>query len=294
MESQAFWNSLNEQSLEILFELQNHLITVQSHNPVHKAIELMSENEYLSLPVLYHSEVVGIIDALDYACLLADKKDLQTALKTPVEQAINYSKKDPFVPLYQSGPFSALLNLLSSGVHRCPIVNNKGVFIGVISQLDVIILLADTYGLQLEKNLSDLGNKSLEELGMLNNVYSVSESATVLECIEEIAKHKVTAVPIVNTKNEVVGNFSISDIVRKIHKQDDLVVTVKDFMNTPLAWPVTTTPTCTLAKVIKQINAELLHRIWVVDEQNKPRGVVSLTDIIQRLKIFYKDCYVLE
>jgi len=119
--------------------------------------------------------------------------------------------------------------------------------------------------------------------------FSVSESATVLECIEEIAKHKVSAVPIVNTRNEVVGNLSISDIVRKIHKPEDLVVPIKDFLNTPLAWPVTTTPSCTFAKVIRQINAELLHRIWVVDDQNKPRGVVSLTDILQRLKIFYKE-----
>jgi len=289
MESQAFWSSLNEQSLEILFDLQNHIVTVRSEDTVKKAIDIMAEHEYLSLPVLHHTEVVGIIDALDIACFLGEKGDLNLLYNSPVQAIMNFSKKDPLEPLYQSGPFSALLKILATGIHRCPIVNNKGAFIGVISQMDVIILLADTYGVQLERNLSNLATKTIEELGMLNNVYTVPESNTVLECIQTIAKYKVSGVPVVNAKNEVVGNFSISDIVRKVKKPEDLTTTLKDFLHTPLAWPVTAYPSTTFAKVIKQINAELLHRIWVVDDNNHPRGVVSLLDIIRQLLIFYKD-----
>jgi CBS domain-containing protein len=289
MTESQFWSTINEQSLEILFDLQNHLVTVKADDTIKKAMVIMAENEYLSLPVMYNSEIVGIIDALDICCLLADKNDLDVVYNTLIQEAINYSRKDPFVPLYQSGPFSALLNILSSGVHRCPIVDNKGAFIGVISQIDVIILLADTYGVQLEKNLSLLGSKTIEELGMLNNVNSVPETATVFDCIKAMAFYKVSGVPLVNSKNEVVGNFSISDIVRKIHKKEDLEMTLKDFIKTPLSWPVTTYPTTTLVKVIKQLNAELLHRIWIVDDNNQPRGVVSLTDVVRQLKLFYKD-----
>jgi len=268
-------------------------MTVNAKDQVKHAIEIMTENEYLSLPVLNQSEVVGMIDCLDIACLLADKQDIESTNETTIQDAINYSKKDPFMPLYKTGPFSALIHILSSDVHRCPIVDNKGAFIGVISQLDVITLLADTYGTHLEKNLGDMGRKTLSDLDMLDNVFYVYENQTVLECIQEIAKRKVSAVPIVNERNEVIGNFSISDIVRKVHKQEDLVTPIKTFLHTPLSWPVTSYPNTTFAKVIKQINAELLHRIWVVDDENNlPRGVISLSDVVRQLRVFYKDCLI--
>lgn len=36
----------------------------------------------------------------------------------------------------------------------------------------------------------------------------------------------------------------------------------------------------TLATAIKEIAAAGLHRMWVLDEENKPSGVVSLRDLI--------------
>jgi len=216
--------------------------------------------------------------------LLLIKKNIDKAYETSISHVINYSKKDPFVPLYQVGPFSALLHILSSGVHRCPIVNDQGHIVGVISQIDVLNFLADKCD-DIGWHLGELGRSSLVELGMLGTVHVVKETETVLECLETLAKYKVSAVPLVN-EGQVVGTFSISD-VRKITSQSDLESMVSKFMGTSFSWPVMAETTTTFIDTVKRLNSEFLHRIWIVGDKNEPKGVVSLTDVMKQIKKFY-------
>jgi len=281
-----FWETIDDKDLGELFVLKNNLLVIDSRETVEAAMSLLEQHQYLSLPVLLTKELIGVVDCLDITCFMADKKDVESVLNTPVDQIINYSKKDPFTPLYKSGPFSALVHILSSGVHRCPVVDNKGNYVGVISQLDVLTFLAEECG-DLDTHLGPLAKQTLSEMDMVNTVYSLPDTATILECLELIAKHKISAIPLVSDGKVVVGTFSISD-VKKIRKQSDLQLPAKEFLNVPLAWPVTTDTRTTFVNIIKTLNSEFLHRIWIVNEKNEPIGVVGLTDVIRQISKLYK------
>jgi CBS domain-containing protein len=50
-----------------------------------------------------------------------------------------------------------------------------------------------------------------------------------------------------------------------------------------MAAPIVCTPDATLGEVIQRVVAEKVHRMYVVDENSHPLGVITLTDILHLL-----------
>ncbi len=59
---------------------------------------------------------------------------------------------------------------------------------------------------------------------MINEVYKVKESDTVRSVIEKFIQHRISGVPVVNEKNEIVAYVSDGDIMRYIGKHKNLVI----------------------------------------------------------------------
>ncbi|WP_018752791.1 CBS domain-containing protein [Paenibacillus sanguinis] len=59
---------------------------------------------------------------------------------------------------------------------------------------------------------------------MIKQVYKVKESDTVRSVIERFMEHRISGLPIVNERNEIVSYISDGDIMRYIGKHRDVVV----------------------------------------------------------------------
>ncbi|MGN8844793.1 CBS domain-containing protein [Niallia sp. Sow4_A1] len=59
---------------------------------------------------------------------------------------------------------------------------------------------------------------------MVNQVYKVKESDTVRSVIEKFIDYKISGLPIVNDRNEIVGFISDGDVLRYIGKHDDHII----------------------------------------------------------------------
>ncbi|SHK23209.1 CBS domain-containing protein [Desulforamulus aeronauticus] len=59
---------------------------------------------------------------------------------------------------------------------------------------------------------------------MINEVYKVKESDTVRSVIEKFIQHRISGVPVVNDKNEIIAYVSDGDIMRYIGKHKNLVI----------------------------------------------------------------------
>ena len=59
---------------------------------------------------------------------------------------------------------------------------------------------------------------------MNTQVYKVKKDDTVRAVIETFVKHRISGLPIVNDRNELIGYISDGDIMRYIGKHDDLVI----------------------------------------------------------------------
>jgi CBS domain-containing protein len=59
---------------------------------------------------------------------------------------------------------------------------------------------------------------------MIKQVYKVRESDTVKSVIQKFIDHRISGMPVVNDRNEIVAYVSDGDIMRYIGKHKDLVV----------------------------------------------------------------------
>ena len=61
---------------------------------------------------------------------------------------------------------------------------------------------------------------------MVKEVYKVKASDTVRDVVERFIEHRISGLPVVNDRNEIVGYVSDGDIMRYIGKHHDLIVDV--------------------------------------------------------------------
>ncbi|MBS4220531.1 CBS domain-containing protein [Bacillus sp. FJAT-49711] len=59
---------------------------------------------------------------------------------------------------------------------------------------------------------------------MIKQVYKVKENGTVRSVIEKFIEHRISGLPVVNDRNEIVAYISDGDIMRYIGKHEDRII----------------------------------------------------------------------
>jgi len=284
-EERNYWRSLNQKLLGDLFHLRpGSLVSLPSQTSIKQALKLLYDNDFSSAPVMREKEIIGIIDGLDIAAYVAEHhSEGEKVLDTPVSVVMDDSKKDPLFPLYVGSPAESLFKILATGIHRCPIVDGAGDMTAMISQLDALDFLSHHLS-----RISSVSNNTLESLGLLKKVHAVKETDNVIDCIQLLSKTKVSALAVLTAEGEVIGAFSSHDVkYLAIQPYDHLYGPLSKFINTAVGWPVALSPSSTLTEAIQKLQTDMVHRLWIIGDDNEPKGVVALTDI---LKIIV-DCF---
>lgn len=66
---------------------------------------------------------------------------------------------------------------------------------------------------------------------MINQVYKVKENDTVRAVIEKFLEYRISGLPVVNDRNEIVAYVSDGDIMKYIGKHNDVVIDAFIFVN---------------------------------------------------------------
>jgi CBS domain-containing protein len=139
----------------------------------------------------------------------------------------------------------------------------------------------------------DFGSLSIKRTNLgLQNVVAVDQNEKVTKALELIKEKKVSAVAIVDESGVLVGNFSASDLKLLGYGSDVTAVarpdqTLKNFVAKVRKilgdgkYPISVERQATTSAVIKEFTKTNVHRIYVVDDEKKPVGVISLVDIIE-------------
>jgi len=156
--------------------------------------------------------VVHLLDQVD-AHLHGNEANFQSftnsIMYSDVSSILNQSERNPFVPVNDGCALHTIVPLLTKGVHRVPIFNDNKSLVGIISQSDFILLLAANRS---DPQMSAILQKPVKELGYQHNILTAGYKALVYDVLDEMKKHKIAAVPLVNEKAELVGCFSASDL----------------------------------------------------------------------------------
>ncbi|MDR3606140.1 MAG: CBS domain-containing protein [Oligoflexia bacterium] len=116
---------------------------------------------------------------------------------------------------------------------------------------------------------------------MSTEVLTIQEGAPVEDVLKLLINHRITGIPVVNAKREMVGVVSEYDLMAQIAKVDSAnkVDLSAPFEYTKGARTISTGTD--LDEVVHQMLDQKFRRLPVVDEQNKLVGIITRRDIIR-------------
>jgi len=283
------------------------------------ALQVLDNKGILSAPVIDEGveKVVGVLDVYDIVLFILKALGLSPNIdfdaipvgyleslevdgtliaKTPVGTIIrsvtNYRSPPPTEVVEPSRPLQSIMELFVSGVERVLVADGGEVY-GIYSQSDMISLIAQSMylvGLKKKRTIADL---NLARSQMI----TVPTTTRVLSALKEMYVSGQPAVGIVLESGRLIGNFSASNL--KGLKSDEFVslhMSVVDFLHQqrfkerPLLTkmthskalhPSTVLPSDTLEHAILMMASARVHRLWVVKDDLKPIGVLTIADLLR-------------
>jgi CBS domain-containing protein len=113
---------------------------------------------------------------------------------------------------------------------------------------------------------------------MNHEVITIPQMMTLGEAARLLAREQISGVPVVNPQGRCVGILSATDFLGLWARERERIdAEVGCYMT---ADPVMVPPATPLAELTRMMLDAHIHRVIVVDEHQRPIGVVSSTDVL--------------
>ncbi len=230
--------------------------------------------------------VIGMLDHADFCRFVLQifTQGESVVNKLTVEDVMNLSGRDDFLTLSRDkATVGDVVNaMVTRQLHRVCVANKNGAVEWLVSQFDVVSFFADRLPANLTKTkLSDMGRKN--ELGFLGQqVVSIDENESVLHAFQLMDRHGITAIPVVqaNKGNLLKGTISLKDI----HRALDHLFQPCSALYLPMHDAACVELDSTFGSLVQAFKITKFHRFWIVGDNNRLTGVISLTDVVRTLK----------
>jgi 5'-AMP-activated protein kinase regulatory gamma subunit len=179
--------------------------------------------------------------------------------------------------------YGAALALLQHRIHRLPIMDP-------VDRTILHIITHRKINNFLVKNLAGavgLLAMSIEELGIgtFTGVITVGAETPVIGVLDLLARHNISAVPVVDERGVALGVYANSDIVDIARRRtfSDLDRPVSDILLRRSTQRIIHSchPKDALQQVLQRFSETKVHRLIATDAQGRVLGIVSLSDILK-------------
>ncbi|KAJ4306498.1 AMP-activated serine/threonine-protein kinase regulatory subunit [Collariella sp. IMI 366227] len=273
---------LIKKSLNIL--IQNGIVSAplwDSRNSTFAG--LLTSTDYINV-IQYYCQYPGEIDQVDQF-RLSSLRDIERAIGVLPLETVSVH---PMRPLYE-----ACRQMLKTRARRIPLVDvddetGREMVVSVITQYRILKFIAvnnEKYTILLKKSVREIG------LGTYTNLATATMNSPVLEVIHLMVKHNISAVPIIDKHNKVLNVFEAVDVIPCIRggAYDELASSVGEALsNRAEEFPgiYTCNEDDRLDAIFDTIRRSRVHRLIVVDDDNRLRGILSLSDILKYVLLF--------
>jgi 5'-AMP-activated protein kinase, regulatory gamma subunit len=185
-------------------------------------------------------------------------------------------------PLYE-----ACRRLLESRARRIPLVDiddetKREMVVSVITQYRILKFIAVnvTETEMLKKPVAEIG------LGTYGNLQTANMDTPVIDVIHMMVKKNISSVPIVDENNRVLNVFEAVDVIACIKGgvYDELSASVGEALSKraeDFAGIYTCSMEDRLDTIFDTLRKSRVHRLVVIDEDSRLKGVISLSDILK-------------
>ncbi|XP_025411675.1 5'-AMP-activated protein kinase subunit gamma isoform X2 [Sipha flava] len=184
--------------------------------------------------------------------------------------------------------YFAIQTLINNKIHRLPVIDPiTGDVLYIVTHKRILRFLhLYIHDLPKPAYLS----KSLEELkiGTYENIETVSENTSIILALKKFVERRVSALPMVDHEGRLIDIFAKFDVINLAAERtyNNLDVTLKQANEYRSDWFEGVQKchlTDTLFNVIEKIVRAEVHRLVIVDTEDKVIGILSLSDILHYL-----------
>lgn len=303
--------SQTEQDLRLLKE--TGLVTVHANDTAASALTKLVDHGILSAPIIdENNRVIGLVDMKDFASAVLEMLTFSSinmvpsprthstnsssgnwqknfALHGELERKLvkDISMSSTINIVKEGSSLLEIVKALGQGIHRVLVENSQHNFVNLLTQTSLLNFVVKHID-----SLGPLGAMTIDQLGLANQRSIVCAhmndlTATVFSAMMD---SNISAVPVVDDKGHIVGNLSFTDLkgIGKGFHITSLNLPVHTFLKNVRSCDIEIkNPTifckrdATLVAVLQKMCAARIHRIYVVNNQLAPTGVISLTDVLR-------------
>jgi len=292
-----------------IFPKPNKVITVKNTDSVLSAFKTLCEGKVLSVPVVDPSAgnvvqcVVSFLDFINYFLRLftpeeikrhkfAELLDRAHALerKTVKDMAGDIGDLDPPLSVRPDCiAMEAVKLMVEHHAHRVLVTDEEGKLVTIVTQSRIVQLLAGVLDSVRERAERTLLELNLAESG----VYTINQSQPAVDAFSLMREKKVSAVAVVDSEGKLVDMISATDIrvvgfnLEYLEMLSKPAFEYTDFIRSKTPKKPEFVVSCKqkdeLAYALRLLMFWKMHRVFIVDEDNKPVSVLSLYDVLNVL-----------
>ncbi|OAR00766.1 hypothetical protein LLEC1_03995 [Akanthomyces lecanii] len=274
---------LIKKSLNIL--IQNSIVSAPLwDSQTSRFAGLLTSTDYINV-IQYHIQYPDEMSKLDQF-RLRSLRDIEKAIgAVPIETLSVH----PSRPL-----FEACRQMLKTRARRIPLIDvddetGRETLISVITQYRILKFIAVNnadHTVMLKKTVREIN------LGSYNNLVTSTMDATVVDVIRLMVDGNISCIPILDNSGRVLNAFEAVDVIPCIRGgvYEDLSGSVGEALcKRPDDAPgiYTCSEDDRLDAIFDAVRKSRVHRLIVVDDDNKLKGVISLSDILKY--VLYED-----
>lgn len=264
---------------------------------VRKALFALVSNGMHAAPIWDSScqQYMGVLTVTDLIKVLQKHHVAQNIL-TDIEDHTLQNWKDLLegssMPLISIKPdmslYDAIVTLTEKRIHRLPIIDpNTGELLYILTLKCILHFLFIYIGKLPQPSYM---NKKLSELkiGTMGNIQMATEATSVIKALEMFITHRISAVPIVDSSDKLKGIYSKCDVINLAidNTYDNLDAPLKEVIAHRDIW-YEGIQRCTLDDtfydLLEKIVLSQVHRLVIVDRQDKVIGMISLSDLMKHI-----------
>jgi CBS-domain-containing membrane protein len=204
----------------------------------------------------------------------------------------NFGKRNPLHKINQNMSVKDLVNFFgkfNEAVHRVAVVDDNHNLIGVLTQSMLLRCVNEDLGRFPEAN--NIKARSLR-MTQANKLATVRSDLAAFEAFMKMHNECLSSLAVVSDSGDICENISATDLKGALTDFKRLLLPVREYLGETRSVVLGMKKPeglvhcyldSTLRDVVGLFNDSRMHRVYVVDEQRKPVGVVSLTDIFHNL-----------
>jgi len=295
----AIRNFLRIRTSYDVLPLSFRLIILNTDLLVKKSLNILLQNAIVSAPLWdsHTSTFAGLLTTSDYINViqyywqnpdaLSQIDQFRLSSLREIERKIGVLPIEtlsvhPMRPLYE-----ACRRMLESRARRIPLVDtddetNRQFVVSVITQYRILKFIAVnvTETEMLKKSVSQIG------LGTYGNLQTATMDTPVIDVIHMMVDKSISAIPIVDSEMHVLNVFEAVDVISTIKggSYEELTTSVGEaLLKRPEDFPgiYTCGMEDRLDSIFDTLRKSRVHRLIVIDEENRLKGVISLSDIVK-------------